>query len=210
MRFGKAWKANSRINSKHQHAITMSKKNVRTKKELAEDLKLICELRKKGLGWRTIGRKINSQRRYELSFSSYYQQYELAVSKAAKEANEDVEFNRIAEISELEWEIAELQDAWELSKGVQVKKTTKTGSDDSETLSQWEEYGDPRYMAEIIKRRDRLAKLQGLDAPRKLDHTTNGETLNDGIEAGEYSTEQLIMLVEILNNPEGKTKIEVG
>lgn len=173
--------------------------NVRTEKELAEDLKRICELRKENYGWTTIARIINSERDYELNFTVYYKQYKLAVGKEAEKASADVNELREAEISELQWEIKELQQAWEDSKGVQAKKTSKSGSnDDSETITEWEEYGDPRYMAEIAKRREKLSKLQGLDQAVKVDHTTNGESINT-FDPTKYTPEQLKQMALLLS-----------
>ena len=172
-------------------------KNIRTEQELAEDLITICGLRKEGKGWTTIARIINSKRRYELNFTVYYRQYQLAVNKEAEKAQAEVNELREAEISELQWEIAELQQSWLNSKGVQVKKTSKSGNDESETITEWEEYGDPRYMAEIAKRREKLSKLQGLDQAVKVDHTTNGESINK-FDPSKYTPAQLKQLALIL------------
>ena len=178
----------------------MSTRNVRTEKELAEDLKRICELRKGNYGWTTIARIINSERRYDLHFTVYYRQYHLAVNKEAEKAQAEVNELREAEISELQWEIAELQQSWLASKGVQVKKTSKSGGDDeggSVQVTEWEEYGDPRYMAEIAKRREKLSKLQGLDQAVKVDHTSNGQSINT-FDPTQYTPAQLKELALIL------------
>ena len=144
--------------------------HVRTEKELADDLALICQYRKQNIGWRTIAQKINSQRDYDLNFSVYYFQYHTAKSNVQKEALANKDELVEAELSEIDWQISELQLAWERSKGLQTKSTTgERGSN----VTEWEEHGDPRYMAEITKLRERRARILGLDAPEKHDFNIN-------------------------------------
>lgn len=140
--------------------------NIRTEKELAEDLLLICKYRKQGIGWRTIAQKINNKRDYELSFSVYYTQYHDAKSSIQREALENKDDLIEAELSEINWQIAELMTAWTNSIGTMTKEATneKNGL----TITTWEENGDPRYMAEITKLRERRAKLLDLDSATKI------------------------------------------
>lgn len=154
-------------------------KNVRTAKEKAKDLKEITVLRKRGYGWRTIAKMINAKRDYELVFTVYYKQYHTVVSGVQKEALENKDELILAELSEIDWQIDELMEAWEKSKGTKQKTTTKAdaeGDEESIQIMEWEESGEPRYMAEITKLRERRAKLLGLDAASRVDHTTGGES----------------------------------
>lgn len=155
--------------------------NIRTEKELAEDFELICRYRKQGYGWRTIARKINEQRRYEIDFKVYYRQYHNVVTKTLEEAKLEKEDLINAELSEIDWQIAELQKAWEASIGRMEKKTIKSGEgkegNDKSGIQivEWEENGDPRYMSEITRLRERRAKLLGIDAPEKKEVEHSGK-----------------------------------
>lgn len=162
--------------------------NIRTEKEKADDLLLICQLRKQNIGWRTIAQRINSQRDYDLNFFVYYTQYHTAKSHIQKEALTNKDELIEAELSEIDWQIDELTKAWQRSIGVKQKTQTKTsgkiklpgldedGEEDPMPLggmfiTEWEESGDPRYMAEITKLRERRAKLLGIDSPDKVEHS---------------------------------------
>jgi hypothetical protein len=52
-------------------------------------------------------------------------------------------------------------------------------------------------MAEIAKRREKLSKLQGLDQAVKVDHTSNGQSINT-FDPTQYTPAQLKELALIL------------
>lgn len=141
---------------------------VRSERELADDLLLICQYRKQRMGWRSIAEKINSQRDYELGFTVYYRQYHRSKSNIEKEAMDNKDDLIMAELSEIDWQISQLMIAWENSIGTMERTKTKgIGESKEEEVTTWEQNGDPRYMAEITKLRERRCKLLGLDAPEK-------------------------------------------
>lgn len=136
---------------------------------------------------------INSVRDYELNFIAYYNQYHDAKSNVQKEALASKDELIEAELTEIDWQISELTAAWKRSIGTKQKTQTKiTGKgkpqivevDENEEpvepcndifLTEWDENGDPRYMAEITKLRERRAKLLGIDAPEKKDVTVKAQ-----------------------------------
>jgi len=167
--------------------MNVDRSNIRTEKELADDLVLICQFRKQGIGWRTIAQRINALRDYHLNFSVYYTQYHTAKSNVQKEALASKDELIEAELSEIDWQIDELTKAWNRSIGVKQKTQTKVSGkmnlpEPDETdegqpplndmfVTEWEESGDPRFMAEITKLRERRAKLLGIDSPSKVEHS---------------------------------------
>ena len=162
----------------HQHK---TRNNVRTEQELATDLLAICEFRKKGLDWRRIARELNAKSGYDLDFTVYYRQYHGNASSIQKEALATKDELIADEIAGIDWQIEELTKAWEASIGTKQKTQTKvTGkkppTDDGEDqaehvndafVTEWQDHGDPRYMAEITKLRERRAKILGIDAAEK-------------------------------------------
>ncbi len=173
---------------KHKEA-NPTGKSIRTERELADDLLLICQYRKERIGWRTIAQNINSQRDYELNFSVYYTQYHDAKSNVQKEAIATKDQLIEAELSEIDWQIEELVKAWKRSIGTKQKIQTKVsgkaklmdvpdGEEPTDPVTdafvtEWEENGDPRYMAEITKLRERRAKILGFDAPTEVKQNTS-------------------------------------
>lgn len=160
---------------------------VRTEQELASDLLDICEYRKKSYDWRRIARLLNAKNGLDLDFAVYYRQYQNASSNILKEALASKDELIADEIAGIDWQIEELTRAWENSIGTKQKVQTKiTGKvrliDEQEGeeveapandmfVTEWEEHGDPRYMAEITKLRERRAKILGFDAAEKVEHS---------------------------------------
>lgn len=144
--------------------------NIRTEQELASDLLAICEFRKKGYDWRRIARELNAKSGYDLDFTVYFRQYKTSTSNIQKEALATKDELIADEIAGIDWQIDELIIAWEASKGTQQRTTTNSKD---VTIASWDEYGDPRYMAEITKLRERRAKILGIDAAEKHEHTGN-------------------------------------
>ncbi len=163
-----------------------SNNNVRTEQELASDLLAICKYRKQGIDWRRIARELNAKSGHDLDFTIYYRQYHTAKSNIQKEAIATKDELIADEIAGIDWQISELTKAWENSIGTKQKIQTKiTGKSKSVTdenegseeqtsdsfVTEWEENGDPRYMAEITKLRERRARILGIDAAEKLEVT---------------------------------------
>lgn len=138
---------------------------VRTEQELAADLLSICEFRKLGYDWRWIGRELNTRNGLDLDFVVYYRQYKNEVSNIEYDARANKDELIAAEIDGIDWQIAELTKAWTNSIGTMRKEADneKNGL----TITTWDENGDPRYMAEITKLRERRAKILGIDAPER-------------------------------------------
>ena len=146
---------------------------MRTEQELATDLLAICEYRKQGLDWRRIARELNAKSGYDLDFVIYYRQYQTSSANILKEAQANKDELIADEIAGIDWQIAELTKAWENSIGTMRKtaENEKMGL----TVTEWEENGDPRYMAEITKLRERRAKILGIDAPEKKEVEHSGQ-----------------------------------
>ena len=139
---------------------------VRTEHELASDLLSICEFRKKGFDWRRIARELNAANGLDLNFVVYFRQYKNSVSNIEYDAKAEKDELIADEIAGIDWQIEELTVAWEASKGLQMRSTVgERGSNTTE----WTDHGDPRYMAEITKLRERRAKILGIDAAEKKD-----------------------------------------
>lgn len=149
--------------------------NIRTEQERADDYLAICKFRKQGWDWRRIGRELNAKNGIDIDFVVYYRQYKNAVSNIEYEARAEKDELIADELAGIDWQISELVKAWENSIG--TKRKTADNDKSGLTVTEWEENGDPRYMAEITKLRERRAKILGIDAPEKKDITSNGETV---------------------------------
>jgi len=176
-----------------------SNNNVRTEQELASDLLAICQYRKQGIDWRRIARELNAKSGHDLDFTIYYRQYHTAKSNIQKEAIATKDELIADEIAGIDWQIAELTKAWEASIGTKQKIQTKVSGkaklideqDNEEPseavndifVTEWEENGDPRYMAEITKLRERRAKILGIDSAQKVEVTNiNPLKVSDDLE----------------------------
>ena len=155
----------------------ISKQNVRTQRELAEDLLTIAQMRRNGSTWSQIAFHINSSRPYSLSWQTYYNQYHWANSNIEKEALDNKEALIVKELDGIDWQIRELEKAYQASIRTALTRTKTTGGKNGDILTETEreELGDPRYMAEITKLREQRARLLGIYAPEKVEHSAKIE-----------------------------------
>ena len=102
------------------------------------------------------------------------------------------------ELESLDMMERELLVQWERSKGIEKTRKHKEGDDgvSDETIEK-EQCGNPAYMAQLIRVRERRAALLGLDAPQKVAPTSpDGSKPFEAALAGE-STEALLLLTKL-------------
>lgn len=159
--------------------------NKRTEAQRAIDLHFVEHHHIRGWSVARITVALNEQRPYKLSPSQLAHDLvdiqKLWESRAIAERN--VQIKR--ELAGLDEQEAELWEAWEKSKKETIRQVveqrTRGGKGHNGTTQRVEKelkHGDPAYMRLILEVKNQRAKLCGLNAATKLEHTgADGEPL---------------------------------
>lgn len=159
--------------------------NKRTEAQRAIDLHFIEQRHIRGATAARITTELNEQRPYKLSPSQIaHDLVEIRnLWEARTVATRNAQITR--ELAGLDEQETELWEAWEKSKKETIKQVveqrTRGGKARNGTTQRIEKelkHGDPAYMRLILEVRQQRAKLLGLNAPEKLEHTgADGEPL---------------------------------
>lgn len=159
--------------------------NKRTEAQRAIDLHFIESAHIRGKTAARITVELNEQRTYKLSPSQIaHDLVEIRnLWEARTVAKRDAQIQR--ELAGLDEQEAELWESWEKSKKETIKQVveqrTRGGKGHNGTTQRVEKelkHGDPAYMRLILEVRTQRAKLLGLNAPDKHEHTgADGEAL---------------------------------
>ena len=152
------------------------------------DMPFISQLYIQGLSHREIAERLSAQRPYTIDFREVADDIIRIREKWIERATSNWEIKMAEELLRIDRVEAAAWDGWTKSQGKTQKsvKDMRKGEDKKDythvSIQEWEQAGDPRFLAIIDNCIDRRCKLVGLYAPIQVEGNVivqQGNTLSD-------------------------------